>query len=71
MRIMEAGKYTKKHRIVQKFQTDFKELKRTRRFVYFEMLHLSRSQYLSFDKMLCTIMGILTKSISILLEFWT
>ena len=61
MRIMEAGKYTKNHKIVQRFQTDFKELKRTRRFVYFEMLHLSRSQYLSFDKMLCTIMGILTK----------
>ena len=55
MRIMEAGKYTKNHKIVQKFQTDFKQLKRRWRFVYFEILHLS------FDKMLCKIMGILTK----------
>ena len=44
---MEAGKYTKNHKIVQKFQTDFKELKRRRQFefVYFEMFEVSVSQF--------------------------
>ena len=49
MRIMEAGKYTKNHKIVQRLQTDFKETeKKTERNLF--ILKFLMTQYLSFHK---------------------